>query len=157
MPVVPQSAKFDQLQKQFSGMKRFVARLLARNFKDFSDLKKNEKASLSIKRRIDLHVTYLGLIPETSFRHYRITRQLGSVDGKTHEDISMTFFGTRDGWLPMIYHQAPIHFREIVRWFEGGELVMDVEKFRRIDSLANQWARILTRQASLKDSRTIIS
>ncbi|MHA1519109.1 MAG: hypothetical protein ACTSRK_02895 [Promethearchaeota archaeon] len=61
MPVVPQSAKFDQVQKDISGMKRFVARLLARNFMTFGDLNRNERVSLSLKRKIDLHVTYLGL------------------------------------------------------------------------------------------------
>ncbi len=109
-------------------MKRFVARLLARNFMTFVDLNQNVKVSLSIKRKVDLHLTYLGIIPETSIRHYRIARQLGSAGGQTREDISMTFMDTCDGWLPMIYNQAPINFREIVRWFDDGALVMNVDK-----------------------------
>ena len=152
IPLLPLSAPFDLSQKHLTGMKRFVARLLARHFMTFGDLNQNEMVSLSLKRKIDLHVTYLGIIPKTSFRHYRITRQFTSVSGETHEDISMTFFDTPNGWLPMIYHQAPIHFREIVRWFEGGELVMNVDKMRRIDILTSQWANILTRQAALRDS-----
>ncbi|MHA1521407.1 MAG: hypothetical protein ACTSRK_14580 [Promethearchaeota archaeon] len=153
MPVVPQVAKFDQVQKRFTGMKRFVARLLARNFKTLGDLNKNVRVSLSLKRKVDLHLTYLGLISGTNFRYYRIARQFSSVGGETHEDVSITFLDSKIGWLPMIYKQAPINYREIVRWFVEGELVMDVGKIRRIDALVNQWASILTRQAALKDPR----
>ncbi|MHA1673821.1 MAG: hypothetical protein ACTSYI_09330 [Promethearchaeota archaeon] len=145
MPVVPQSAKFDLSQNQFSGMKRFAARLLARNFLTFGDLNKNEKISLSIKRKVDLHLTYLGLIPGTNLRYYRIARQYSSVGGETHEDVSITFLDSKIGWLPMIYKQAPINYREIVRWFVEGELVMDVGKIRQIDGMVNQWANIFTR------------
>ncbi len=49
----------------------------------------------------------------------------------------------------MIYNHDPVSFREIVRWFEDGELGMNVDKIRRIDNLVNQWASILTRQAVL--------
>jgi len=134
-------------------MKRFVARLLARNFKTLGDLNKNVRVSLSLKRKVDLHLTYLGLISGTNFRYYRIARQFSSVGGETHEDVSITFLDSKIGWLPMIYKQAPINYREIVRWFVEGELVMDVGKIRRIDALVNQWASILTRQAALKDPR----
>ncbi|MHA1673721.1 MAG: hypothetical protein ACTSYI_08830 [Promethearchaeota archaeon] len=157
MPVVPQVTRFDQVQKHLSGMKRFVARLLARNFKTLADLNKNDMVSLSIKRKVDLHLTYLGLIPGTNLRYYCIARQYSSVGGETHEDLSITFLDSKIGWLPMIYKQAPINYREIVRWFVEGELVMDVGKIRRIDALVNQWASILTRQAALKDPRTIHS
>ncbi|MHA1675247.1 MAG: hypothetical protein ACTSYI_16675 [Promethearchaeota archaeon] len=153
MPVVPQSARLDQFQNRFSGMKRFVARLLARNFKTLADLNKNEMVSLCLKRKIDLHVTYMGLIPGTNLRYYRIARQYSSIGGETHEDVAITFLDSEIGWLPMIYTQAPINYREIVRWFVEGELVMDVGKIRRIDALSNQWAGIFTRQAALKDPR----
>ncbi|MHA1619078.1 MAG: hypothetical protein ACTSVZ_07325 [Promethearchaeota archaeon] len=153
MPVVPQSARLDQFQHRFSGMKLLVARLLTRNFLSFGDLKPHEKVSLSLKRKIDLHVTYMGLIPGTALRYYRIARQYSSVGGETHEDVSITFLDSEIGWLPMIYKQAPINYHEIVRWFVEGELVMDVTKIRRIDALSNQWAGIFTRQAGLRDPR----
>ncbi|MHA1675103.1 MAG: hypothetical protein ACTSYI_15915 [Promethearchaeota archaeon] len=153
MPVVPQVAKFDQVQKRFTGMKRFVARLLARNFKTFGDLNKNVRVILNLKRKTDLHLTYLGLIPGTNFRYYRIARQYSSVGGETHEDVSITFLDSKIGWLPMIYKQAPINYREIVRWFDEGEFVMDIGKIRQIDGMVNQWANIFTRQAALKNPR----
>ncbi|MHA1522407.1 MAG: hypothetical protein ACTSRK_19740 [Promethearchaeota archaeon] len=73
MPVVPQRVKFDLSQNQFSGMKRFAARFLARNFLTFGDLEADVKVILSLKRKIDLHLTYLGLIPGTNLRYYRIS------------------------------------------------------------------------------------
>ena len=82
MPVPPSrhiagkfNAKFDLSQylisgtkgmRDMKGMKRFVARLLARNFMTLGDLLPDVKHRLFLKRNGELPLTYLGVIPETS-------------------------------------------------------------------------------------------
>ena len=50
----------------------------------------------------------------------------------------------------MNYLQDPIRYHEFVRWFADGEMGTNVEKMRQVDTLATQWASLLTRQSGLK-------